>query len=345
MPTYKLLIKDELMKFLKYLPLCLSTISLGVQAELLKKEEIELNFKNHLDFSQIDSLNNSLSIKDIQFCPVELESSLCLSSINKEKYVVDLEYKAVKKVVRSSDSTVVNLEYVYGVELELLNVFIENTNEGISNLKELEVSEIDVPDKPFEVAIENLPSKFRDDGLFDLMSVSSGGLYPNGCGTPDSASYRIIPDKPFLNACNEHDTCYASYTNKSKCDREFYNDMMHISRELSVDISLDFPVAQEVVLGALTSLAYVYFKAVDATDIALNAYCEGKGSACITEKGDYNVVNDFGSPIAGRGDGGDYTIFPRELYYGPGESCLMPVRYHICAYGNCRGYVDWVACP
>lgn len=317
---------------MKHLILLFAIFSASASAfsPLVKKQNLHLEFGHHQQFKEIKKLNSEISSKDISFCNFNLKAELCLSTISNEKYVLDIENRIVKKVDRTTQKTGLKLKSVDDIELEMLLYFLDDVASKIENNYFNSVKSFSN-----ELGIRSKSTVTN--------SLTSSSIYPNGCGTPNHGSYAIIPDRPFWGACNEHDVCYATYINKSKCDSEFYSDMKAISKDVASDVSGDFPVAYEVVLGMLTSMAYTYYQAVDNLETAMDAYCVDKGTECKAVNGDFNVVHGNDDVIEGSGDGGNGDIFPPQLYND--EICLMPVRYYTCAYNRCVGNVITVPCP
>lgn len=54
---------------------------------------------------------------------------------------------------------------------------------------------------------------------------------PNGCGGADDPINVLIPQEPFLQACNAHDICYANGVARNLCDTAFLADMTLIIEE------------------------------------------------------------------------------------------------------------------
>jgi len=94
-----------------------------------------------------------------------------------------------------------------------------------------------------------------DFSVSSLQPIQSSSSQPNGCGGEGSWANPIIPQYPFLSACNAHDICYSGSESKAACDTAFLQDMRDIAKvEVANAKNNAHPLARKAVekmLGAL----------------------------------------------------------------------------------------------
>ncbi|MDF2178598.1 hypothetical protein P2G88_10095 [Aliiglaciecola sp. CAU 1673] len=287
-----------------------------------------------MEYTRYKQFNESLNIKDNTFCDFLRGEDLCLLGINKQKYAVDIKNLDAKRIIQERNTEQATeparLENLDKMEYEILVYFAIYVEDGIRRLRQQSLQSISKP---------NLSSHRL---THSIVSSNASGVVCGPASDPLIAS--LIPDQPFLNACINHDMCYASFRNKYWCDEMFLAQMREIAEHLAQSLSIDFPFEEQFLFGALMTMAYTYHAAVVHLDTALLAYCANKGTSCIVKKGELNVVSSNGSAIAGSGDGGSGSIFPPELYNN-GRFCVMPVQYYTCAHNSCIPGLIYIPCP
>ena len=111
----------------------------------------------------------------------------------------------------------------------------------------------------------------------EVSSSALGGA--NGCG--GGGTWWLIPDTPFLDACNAHDLCYTTTYSKHHCDTEFLKDMLSIVdykaslsniTQAALDYEISEALAKAILRQSLIKMAEVYHAAV--VEFGGSAYCE-----------------------------------------------------------------------
>lgn len=195
-------------------------------AELIPNNELKAEFQYHPDYKKIKKLNKSISTKDLAFCNFNLEDNICLIAVENEKYAIDVLGLEVKGISNDENNEQLKLKELNNHEFTLLLFYIEKVRLELQNVA---------------ITSSNNFIKPKSSTKEKLSFLNSTA--PNGCGTPSHWSYPWIPDKPFKSACNNHDVCYGTYTNKSVCDDEFLRQMKLIAKQQAIDISMDFPIS------------------------------------------------------------------------------------------------------
>ena len=126
------------------------------------------------------------------------------------------------------------------------------------------------------------PLKQFNSKNFDT-AMNSASCSANGCGT--GWNLYLVPDFPFTEACNIHDTCYCSDSSKSACDRAFLERMNNRIEDLiASNAYIKFnKLLQYLVKIHLKARAAAYYLAVDEARGAKDAYCDSTTNASAGE--------------------------------------------------------------
>ena len=127
-------------------------------------------------------------------------------------------------------------------------------------------------------------NNFIEQIKVDAWIQAQGACQSNGCGTPNHWSYTIIPDSPFLSACNQHDVCYCSGQSKGFCDQQFLFNMNLKIKSLMLSLNGGTYHPAKKVEGvlfakALYTQAEAYYTAVSRLSAAKEAYCAASGNS------------------------------------------------------------------
>jgi hypothetical protein len=109
---------------------------------------------------------------------------------------------------------------------------------------------------------------------FDSALSLSSSCTANGCGT--GWNLYLVPDFPYTEACNAHDTCYCSDASKSACDSAFLESMRDLTQDL---LNSNSTILLNKLLSTLLEIhlnarAEIYHLAVLNAEGAREAYCD-----------------------------------------------------------------------